>query len=321
MRRERWNRSGRKVDSGENRAGRRRERALAALAARQRRVATRAQLVRIGLTRDTIDHRLRSGRLRALHRGVYLIGHGAPPPGARELAAALACGLDAVLSHQTAAFLWRLLPRGTDVLHVTVGGRAPGLKPGIRIHCVAHLDARDVRHFGGIPLTAPARTILDLARVVSPRELERVVAESEARRLTRRAELAAVTARSGRRPGVAALRSLLNADDDPALTRSEAEERLLALIRSADLPTPQVNVRVGRHEVDFLWRDPKLIVEVDGFAFHSSRGAFERDRLRDSKLAALGFRVIRVTWPQLVDRPQLGGGPDRNGASYVDPSA
>ena len=90
----------------------------------------------------------------------------------------------------------------------------------------------------------------------------------------------------------------------PALTRSEAEERLLTLIRSAELPAPETNIRIGRHEVDLVWRDQRLIVEVDGFRFHSSRSAFERDRRRDAELGTLGFRVMRVTWRQIVDEPQ-----------------
>jgi very-short-patch-repair endonuclease len=97
---------------------------------------------------------------------------------------------------------------------------------------------------------------------------------------------------------------LLDDDARPAITRSEAEERLLVLIRASELPHPEVNVRVGYHEVDFLWRSQRLVVEVDGFRFHSSRAAFERDRLRDAELAAMGFRVVRVTWRQLVNRPE-----------------
>jgi very-short-patch-repair endonuclease len=97
---------------------------------------------------------------------------------------------------------------------------------------------------------------------------------------------------------------LIEADAAPALTRSEAEERMLALIRRAELPIPELNVRIGRYEVDFLWREQKLVVEVDGFRFHSSRSAFERDRLRDAELAAQGFHVLRVTWRQIVDTPE-----------------
>ena len=187
---------------------------------------------------------------------------------------------------------------------MTVPGRNPGRKPGIRVHRVRDLDRGDVRKLGGIPVTSAARTILDLAAVVSRRELERAMAEAYARRLARRRELASLLARRSSRPGARALKTLLDDAGAPALTRSEAEDRLLALIRAAEFPAPEVNVRIGRHEVDFLWRDQRLVVEVDGFAFHSSRAAFERDRRRDAELGTLGFRVMRVTWRQIVDEPQ-----------------
>lgn len=103
------------------------------------------------------------------------------------------------------------------------------------------------------------------------------------------------------RTGAARLRALVEGGEGPAITRSEAEERFLALVRAAELPPPEVNVRVNDHEVDFLWRDEGLVVEIDGFRFHSSREAFERDRRRDARLQAAGVRVMRVTWRQAVD--------------------
>jgi very-short-patch-repair endonuclease len=137
--------------------------------------------------------------------------------------------------------------------------------------------------------------------VASPRELEQALAEVYTRRLARRSELVALLARRRRRPGFAALRALIERNAHPAMTRSEAEERLLALVRKAGFPAPEVNVRVGKHEVDFVWREQDLIVEVDGFRYHSSRAAFERDRLRDAELGAQGWRVMRITWCQIVD--------------------
>jgi very-short-patch-repair endonuclease len=156
----------------------------------------------------------------------------------------------------------------------------------------------------GVPITTPARTLLDLAAVAHPRHLEQAVAEAERRRLASRRGLAALLARYPGRPGSRAVRALLEADARPALTRSEAERRFLVLIRSAGLPAPDVNVRVGDVEVDFLWREAGLVTEVDGYAFHSDRAAFENDRRRDAELAARGLTVIRVTWRQLVDEPE-----------------
>jgi very-short-patch-repair endonuclease len=303
MRGEVHSRPGR-VETGVVVGSARRERAIAELAGRQRGVVTRAQLLRIGLTAGAIDHRLASARLHAIYRGVYLVGHAVPVEGARELAAVLACGRGAVLSHRSAASLWRLVPNAATTIDITVVGRKCASRRGIRVHCVAALGRRDVRKLGGIPVTAPARTILDLAAVVPPRELVRAVAEADTRRLAPRAQLLSLLARAGARPGVGVLRSLLDRDAKPALTRSEAEERLLALIRSAELPEPELNVRIGRHEVDFLWRDRGLVVEVDGFRYHSSRDAFERDRLRDAELGPQGFTVMRITWRQIVGSPE-----------------
>jgi len=278
--------------------------AIAEVAARQRGVITRAQLLEAGLTREAIDHWLKSRRLHPLYRAVYLLGHAHETEGVRELAAVLACGPGAVVSHRSAAGLWRLPVPVAGDLDVTVPGRDRRPRQGIRVHRVATLHRRDVRRLGGIPLTAPARTVADLSAVVSPRDLERALAEAETRRLVRRSDLLSLLARRSGRPGARALRALIADGAAPALTRSEAEERLLALIRLARLDAPEVNVRVGPYEVDFLWREQGLVVEVDGFRFHSSRAAFERDRLRDAELGALGFRVIRVTWRQIVEGPE-----------------
>jgi very-short-patch-repair endonuclease len=279
------------------------ERAIAELAAKQRGVITRAQLLELGMTRTTIDNWVKHSRLHSLYRGIFLLGHPRPIAGARQLAAVLACGRGAVLSHLSAAGLWRLLPGREGDVDVTVPGRNPGRRRGIRVHRVNALDRRDVRKLGGIPITSPARTIFDVAAVVRRRELEQALAEAYARRLARRSDFISLLARRSSLPGTRALRALLD-EGTPALTRSQAEERLLALIRTAELPAPEINVHIGRHEVDFMWRDQRLIVEVNGFRFHSSRSAFEHDRRRDAELISQGFRVIRITWRQIFDRPE-----------------
>jgi very-short-patch-repair endonuclease len=135
------------------------------------------------------------------------------------------------------------------------------------------------------------------------RELERAVAEGLAKRLVTTAKLEVVLERNRFRPSAARLRDLLADKRDPALTRSEAERRLLDLIREAGLASPAVNARIGGFEVDFVWRAERLVVEVDGFQFHSSRLAFERDRIRDGELGSRGYRVMRVTWRQIVNHP------------------
>ena len=304
MRGEHRIRSGTDIHSGVVGVGVPRERTIADLAARQRGVVTRTQLLDAGLTPHAVDHRLRSGRLHALHRGVYLLGHSVPPEGARELAAVLACGL--APSSATGA------PPGygdcsgiPEMSSTSQWGAAIPATSGESASTASRRSTRTTfAGSGGFRLPHQSARSSTWAAVVEPRALERAVAEAETRRLTRRNELLSVLARAGRRPGVAALRSLIESDVTPALTRSEAEERFLALVRMAELPPPEANVRIGRHEVDFLWRGQGVVVEIDGFRFHSSRAAFERDRLRDAALAAKGLRVIRVTWRQIVYRPE-----------------
>ena len=283
--------------------GESRDRAIARLAARQHGVVTWDQLLRVGVSRGAIAHRLANGRLHRVHRGVYLVGHSVAPPLAAEAAAVLACPEGAVLSHQSAAKLWGLCAVAGEQIHVTVVGHHRR-HPSIRLHRTTCLESRDVVKRDGLPLTSPARTLLDLAEAVPGRELERALAEAVRARLVRPAQLTSLLARSPGRHGARVLRDQLDSREGPALTRSEAEERLLSLARAARLPRPELNVRVTGHEVDFLWREVGLVVEVDGFAFHSSREAFERDRLRDAELQAHGFTVMRVTWRQLVDTPE-----------------
>ena len=146
----------------------------------------------------------------------------------------------------------------------------------------------------GVPVTTPLRTLRDLASTTTAGDLERAVEEAQVQRLVTRDEVERLRGRAG-----AAARGR-----EPSLTRSEAERRLLQLVRAAQLPAPRTNVRVGRHEVDLLWPDERVIVEVDGFAFHATRTAFERDRAKDRALQAAGYLVLRITWRQLVDEPE-----------------
>ncbi len=272
------------------------------LAAGQHGVVARAQLLRAGISPGSLDRRLRANQLRPLHRGVYLVG----PVMVRQasaMAAALACGKGAVVSHRSAAELWGLLPDGNHSALVDVIVRGDGRKPGIRIHRIPSLRSDEVTELERIPVTTCARTLVDVASATRERELERAVAEAFARRRTSRSQVLALLRRHASRPGVGRLRALLDVGQ-PAFTRSEAEERFLALIRKAQLSMPEVNVRVGNYEVDFLWRNERLVTEIDGFAYHSSTARFENDRRRDAVLAAAGVRVLRVTWRQLMKEPE-----------------
>jgi very-short-patch-repair endonuclease len=291
---------------------------VARLAGDQHGIVTRAQLLERGITTHDVTARVRRGRFGLVHRGVYAVGP-LRSPCTRAMAAVLACGPSAVVSHVAADDLWQpeqlagwkpvaagqnARESSSDVpVDVTIDRGDRRHRPGIRIHRVAFLEAADVTTCVGVPVTTPLRTMLDLAAVVGRRELEQAIGRAERNGLIDRDRLRAwVDARPGR-PGSRALRSLLEADAPLAVTRSEAESMLLALIREAQLPAPQTNVSIDRFEVDFLWPVERLIVEVDGFAFHASRHTFENDRRRDASLTARGFRIMRVTWRQIVAEP------------------
>ncbi|MEX2528239.1 MAG: DUF559 domain-containing protein [Gemmatimonadota bacterium] len=281
------------------------EEMIRALAHRQHGVATRAQILEGGMTRDQLTYRLRSGRFRRLHRGVYLVGN-LHLPRSSEIAAVLACGPGAAISHRSAAKLLELLPHQGPAgpIHVTLVGGDRGRSPGLRPHRVRFLPLDEVTEVDGVPVTSAARTLADIAGEAEMRELERALAQAERRGLADPAGVERVMARRPHIRGVRILRSLLGDVDRRALTRSEAEERLLELVRKARLPSPHVNVLLAGYEVDFLWRGARLVLEVDGFAYHSSRASFEQDRRRDAILSARGFRVIRITWRQITREPE-----------------
>ncbi len=257
----------------------------------------------MGIPPRTIDRRAQARRLTPLHRGIYLVGP-IVPPFAPFMAAVLAGGDDAILSHGSAAVVHHLIPYPARVamVDVTLIGRHVRRRPGVLIHRVQSMpsDERTTRH--GIPLTTAARTILDLAAQLTTAELEQTVAQAHRRRLSTPKALEALLVRYRGRPGTPALRRIL--DGTPAFTRSKAERRLLELIRKADLPRPQVNARILGFEVDLLWPHHRLVVEVDGYPFHSSRPDRRRDQARDRELATHGYTVIRFDPDEVAARPE-----------------
>lgn len=291
------------------------EEAIDSLAARQCGLVTRAQLLDAGSTPEQVKYRIRAGRLRPLVRGVYQLGP-ILAPHAKEMAAVLACGRGAVVSHRSAASLWQLLPalEGFAPIDITVPGRNRRRRPAVRFHRVPSLEPEHVTAENNVPVTTPARTVLDLAGTVcarkagagtaSRRELEQAVAQCERRGLASASDLLALICDYPARKGVRVLRPLLEGSPGTTLLRSEAEERFLALVRKAQLSAPDTNVFLGSYEIDFLWRVERLVVEVDGFAFHSSKKKFESDRRRDAELSARGFRIMRVTWQQIECEPE-----------------
>lgn len=281
---------------------------IAATAAQQHGVLTYAQLLEAGLSSSAVGRRVKAGRLRRLHRGVYQVGPLSPPL-AREMAAVLASGPGACLSHLSAAVLWDLRPRPGDkaIIHTTVEGAGRVRRPGVRVHRTARLNPGERTTRDGIPFTTPLRTVLDLATLVGSREIELAVARAEREGLVTLEELRAVVRRHPSRRGIKLLREVLEVRGGPVLTRSEAERLFLALIRAAGLPPPEANVPFGRYEIDFLWRDAGIAVEVDGRKHHSLQPRFEGDRRKDTWLLARGITVIRLSWRQITDEAMATG--------------
>ena len=277
----------------------------AGLAARQDGVIGRGQLRRLGLTDRQIAWRVRAGRLIPCHRHVFLMVGTPPSFRARLRAALMACGPTAVASHRSARSLWGLGPEPDGPIELTISGRNPGRIAGARIYRVRRLLNGAVRTRHGLRCTSPARTVCDLAAVVSRLEVERAVQEAAVRRLITIPELEREVANMNARPGVRVMRAILGHERGGGFTRSYAERRLLSLIDAAGLPRPEKNVRIRGHCVDALWREYRLIVEIDGIASHGTASAFYADRARDAELTASGWRVIRFTALQLRDQPLL----------------
>jgi len=262
-------------------------------------VVGRRQLLQLGFGAGAIDHRLRRGHLLSIHRGVYVIGGASLTARGRWLAAVLACGFGALISHRSAASLWDLLPVAGGVIDVTAGGRS---RPGIRVHTTRNLEPEQRAVHGSIPVTSVARTIADLAASLDRSRLERLIERSEQLRLFDRGALLRAC-RCGR-AGTRLLSSVLEEYRDPQVTRSELEREFFDLCVASGLPAPGMNATVAGLEVDALWAEQRLVVELDGYAFHSSRGAFERDRNRDARLQIAGYRVLRLTATRVRRKPE-----------------
>lgn len=278
---------------------------IARLAESQHRIVTWPQLRAAGLSYRAVEHRVATGRLHRVHRGVYLLEPPDTAPRITLLAAALAaCMPNAMLSHHAAAELWGLGPPKAGDIDVTVVGRNPGSKRrGIQVHRAHALDSRDMRLLQGLHISAPARVALELSRSLDSGDLENLVARARVELSVGERAIEAVLDRYPGYLGAARLRAVMKQAGGPAMTRAESERLMLRLVRQADLPPPAVNFRTGRSEIDFLWQEARLAVEVDGYEFHHGRAAFERDRRRDAKMVAAGWRVMRFTWRQLVEEP------------------
>jgi Transcriptional regulator, AbiEi antitoxin len=285
---------------------RRLDRAVAALAERQHGVVAWVQLATLGMSRDELRTRVAAGRLHRLHRGVYaVVGPRLLRIEGHWLAAVLAVGDGAVLSHRSAAALWDLLPAPTIAPEVAVARR---VKPraGINLHCLRSLPKSHVTTRNAIPCTTVARTVVDLAAVLPPRRLERALGQAEVLRLYNRNAIEAILAANPRRPGSRNLRALLGGPDPSTTrTRSPLEERFLTLCDRAGLPRPECNVPFTLPEgteitIDALWASAALAVELDSREFHSSWRAQVWDRRRDAQLVLAGLKPLRFTEEDLT---------------------
>jgi predicted transcriptional regulator of viral defense system/very-short-patch-repair endonuclease len=275
-------------------------RRIVGLAIRQHGNVTRAQLLRLGLGAEAIKHLVRAGFLHRVHLGVYAVGR--PPVTAREKAAAavLACGAGAALSHRSALALWGFIDRWPASLDVVVPGDRR--RSGITVHRQRGLQRWDVRVHVGIRVTSPAWTLVDCAPRLSDRRLARVVNDALRSRHLKRWQLAEVVARRRTRPGVQRLRPFIDATDGP--TRSEFEDAFNEFCRRFRLPRPLINTIVAGREADAYFEAEKLIVELDGWKFHSSRESFEKDRDHDATSLAHGIGTVRITWKRMLGQPE-----------------
>jgi very-short-patch-repair endonuclease len=275
---------------------------LAGVATRQHGTVSTWQLLKLGYSHRDIHDHVTAGRLFRLHRGVYAVGHLRLSVRGRWMAAVLACGEGAVLSHRAAAALHGVGPAPSGPTDVTTPRRH---RPrGIRAHHVRRLDPADATVVDGIPVTTLARTLLDLAEVVTRTRLDGAL---ESAQQARTFDLRAVDAVIDRNPGRHGIRPLQSAladlRDDPPWVIGDGERRFRALIRRARLPEPRTNVLVDGELVDAHWPAHNLIVEVDGWRFHHTRRAFEEDRQKDVRLTLRGHRVVRYTWRRLARAP------------------
>jgi very-short-patch-repair endonuclease len=278
------------------------DRVIRRVAGRQHGTVSRHQLLAAGISPRQIELRLTTGRFVGIHRGVYLAGAVAAAH-THEMAALIAYDRNAVLSHRSAAALWNLLPYPAAApVWVTVRPQRSASRPRIKA-IRAHLHRRDIRRRHGMPLTSPPRTILDLAGHLNEYDLEGLVAEANYRRLASEAELRSQLDRNPSKPGVVALRGVLDVPGGPQRTRSPAERLLLRLLRDAGITGFELNARVHGYEVDALWRDLAFAIEVDGYDGHSGRIAFERDRRKLAVLVANGLTVMPITPRQLSRVP------------------
>ncbi len=261
----------------------------------------RSQLRALGITRGSYNHRIAAGSLHQVLPSVLSVVHPLIEPLTAETAALLYAGDDAVLSHDSAAALWGLTSTPSFVA-ITVIGRHVRSRPGVHVHQVTDLDIRDVRLHQGFPVTSVARTLIDCA---TSRNIDRLLNEARALKLVKDEEIRAAIDRCPGRKGIKPMRALLEAEKDTGFTRSKAERILKRIVTDAELEQPIFNTRVQGVEVDALWANHGVVIEVDGYQTHGHYRAFQRDRVKANKLVSAGYVVLRFTWHQLTHKPMV----------------
>ena len=275
---------------------------IAELARRQDGVVGHTQLLALGLDRGAIAHRIATGRLHPIHAGVYAVGHSKLSVRGKRIAALLACGEGAVLSHQTAADEWNIRPSSSPRIHVSLATRSGRRRDGITIHRPRHLPAHEVTRHNDIAITTVARTLLDLADAVSVADLRKAIERSEDLRLLDTRDIERVIRdHNGRR--IKKLERALE-DADFGFKRSPLESDFLALCKRFGLPRPEVNVQVAGYEVDFFFPEHRLVVETDGWTTHGRRRAFEDDQIRDVAMAKAGLQHVRFSHRRITTQAE-----------------
>jgi very-short-patch-repair endonuclease len=273
------------------------------LAARQYGVVARWQLLKMGFEPGAIDRMIAAGYLHPIHRGVYAVGHTSLGRGGRVMAAVLSYGPEALASHVAGAWCWGMLRGPGSRIDVTVPARGAHPRQGIRLHRPRNLFPEDIAKVEGIPCTSVARVLLDLA-ATHAHLLRRAFEESERKRVLHLQKVRMLLERARGHKGAPRLRALLqDVHAPPYDTRSETEDAFLELLREERIRPPDaMNVMIGEFEVDAVWWDERVVVEIDHYSTHGHRTAFERDRIRDAELAIARFTPIRITDAAIAER-------------------
>ncbi len=281
---------------------------LANLAGGQHGVVARWQLLELGIGTAAVGRRLRAGRLHQLHRGVYAVGHTVLSREGRWLAAVLSCGPSAALSYRSAAALWGIRGHSSRAIEVTVPSKSRS-RGSVQRH-FGILPADEVMIECGVPVTTVPRTLFDLAALIPVTQVEQALRQSERLRLYDVLSLGDLLERYPRRHGAPAIRECLRRRRElpGGVSREELEARFLAFLDRTGLPRPSLNAWIDlgsrRYQADCLWREQRVIVELDGYESHGTWSSFQSDRDRDRRLTAAGYRGARVTWNQLQEIPR-----------------